>query len=193
MGIEEQRDRPGVARAEEEARWSEWMIRANAGDAEAYTRLLGEIGIVMERYLRRHFGGSDFIEDCVQECLLSIHRARATYDPARRLRPWMFTIVRHKAIDMLRHRGSRHRHEVPHRSDEEPATPVTDDPTIALQAAEALRGLAPEYRAALLMTKLEGHSLGEAARRAGVSVTAMKSRVHRGIKQVRHLLAQEED
>jgi len=41
---------------------------------------------------------------------------------------------------------------------------VTDDPTIALQAAEALRGLAPEYRVALLMTKFEGCSLDEAAR-----------------------------
>ena len=182
-----------MARAEDEARWSEWMVRANAGDVEAYTKLLGEIGVVMERYLRRHFGESDFIEDCVQECLLSIHRARATYDPARRLRPWMFTIVRHKAIDMLRHRGSRYRHEAPEGSGQEPATPVTDDPTIGLQAAQALRGLAPEYRAALLMTKFEGHSLDEAARRAGVSVTAMKSRVHRGIKQVRHRLAQEED
>jgi RNA polymerase sigma-70 factor (ECF subfamily) len=193
MGIEERRDRPGVARNEEEARWSEWMVRANAGDAEAYTKLLGEIGVAMERYLRRHFGESDFIEDCVQECLLSIHRARATYDPTRRLRPWMFTIVRHKAIDMLRRRGSRDRHEVPHRSDEEPATPVADDPTIGLQAAEVLQHLAPEYRAALLMTKFEGRSLDEAAHRAGVSVTAMKSRVHRGIKQVRHLLAEEED
>jgi len=193
MGIEEQRDRPGVARAEEEARWSEWMARANAGNAEAYTRLLGEIGIAIERYLRRNFGESDFIEDCVQECLLSIHRARATYDPARRLRPWMFTIVRHKAIDMLRHRGLRNRHETPEGSGQEPANPVIDDPTIGLQAAEALRGLAPEYRVALLMTKFEGCSLDEAARRVGVSVTAMKSRVHRGIKQVRHLLAQEED
>jgi RNA polymerase sigma-70 factor (ECF subfamily) len=193
MGIEEQRERPGVARTEEEARWSEWMARANAGDVEAYTKLLGEIGGAMERYLRRRFGESDFIEDCVQECLLAIHRARATYDPARRFQPWMFTIVRHKAIDMLRRRGARYRHEAREGSGEEPAAPLADDPTITLQAAEALRGLAPEYRSALLMTKLEGHSLDEAARRAGVSVTAMKSRVHRGIKQVRHLLAQEED
>jgi RNA polymerase sigma-70 factor (ECF subfamily) len=193
MEIEEQRDRPRIARAEEEARWSDWMVRANAGDAEAYTNFLREIGTVVERYLRRHFGEGDFIEDCVQECLLSIHRARATYDPTRRLRPWMFTIVRHKAIDMLRHRGSRYRHEAPEGSGQESATPVADDPTIGLQAAEALRGLAPEYRAALLMTKFEGHSLVEAARREGVSVTAMKSRVHRGIKQVRGLLAQEGD
>jgi RNA polymerase sigma-70 factor (ECF subfamily) len=168
------------------------MLRANTGDAEAYAKLLGEIGRVMEQYLRRRFGESDFIEDCVQECLLAIHRARATHDPARRFRPWMFAIVRHKAIDMLRRRGMRYRHAAQEGGGEEPVAPVAD-PAVALQAAEALRGLAPEYRDALLMTKLEGHSLDEAARQAGVSVTAMKSRVHRGIKQVRRLLAQEED
>jgi RNA polymerase sigma-70 factor (ECF subfamily) len=104
----------------------------------------------------------------------------------------MFTIVRHKAIDMLRRRGTRRRHAAEGRESEEPPAP-TSDPAVALQAAEVLQGLAPEYRDALLMTKLEGHSLNEAARRAGVSVTAMKSRVHRGIKQVRRLLAQEEE
>jgi RNA polymerase sigma-70 factor (ECF subfamily) len=192
MGTQGQRDPAGNARAEEEARWSEWMVRANAGDAEAYVRLLGEIGGVMERYLRRRFGESDFVEDCVQECLLAIHRARATYDPIRRFRPWMFTIVRHKAIDMLRRRGTRYRHEAREVRSEELAAPMAD-PTVALQAAEALRGLAPEYRDALLLTKFEGRSIDEAARQAGVSVTAMKSRVHRGIQQVKRLLAREED
>ena len=191
MGIEEAQGGAEKARAEEEKRWSQWMVRANTGDAEAYAKLLGEIAGVTERYLRRRFGHSDFIEDCVQECLLAIHRARASYDAARPFRPWMFTIVRHKAIDTLRRRGTRQRHVVEQRPGEEPPAP-NSDPAVALEVAEALRGLAPEYRDALLMTKLEGHSLDEAARRAAVSVTAMKSRVHRAIKQVRRLLAQEE-
>jgi RNA polymerase sigma-70 factor (ECF subfamily) len=157
-----------------------------------YAKLLAEIGGVMERYLGRRFGEGDFVEDCVQECLLAIHRARASYDSARPFRAWMFTIVRHKTIDMLRRHGTRSRHVEADSGSREPPAPKTD-PAVALEAAEALRGLAPEYRDALLMTKLEGHSLDEAASRAGVSVTAMKSRVHRGIKQVRRLLDQEDD
>jgi RNA polymerase sigma-70 factor (ECF subfamily) len=192
MGLEEQRDLAGKARGEDEERWSEWMARANAGDADAYARLLDEIGVVMARYLRRRFGEGDFIEDCVQECLLAIHRARATYDPARRFRPWMFTIVRHKAIDLLRRRGTSQRYETHEARGVEAEAPMAD-PTAALQAAEALQGLAREYRDALILTKMQGHSLDEAARHAGVSVPAMKSRVHRGIQQVRRLLAQEED
>ncbi|UCE87379.1 MAG: RNA polymerase sigma factor [Deltaproteobacteria bacterium] len=192
MASEDRNPPADPTRDAEEARWSAWMVRANEGDADAYARLLEEIGGVMEHYLRRRFGASDFIEDCVQECLLAIHRARASYDPARRFRPWMFTIVRHKAIDLLRRRGTRQRYEAVHGAAEEPVAPMAD-PTAPLRAAEALRGLAPEYREALLLTKFEGHSLDEAARRAGVSVTAMKSRVHRGIQQVRRLLARGED
>jgi RNA polymerase sigma-70 factor (ECF subfamily) len=168
------------------------MVDANAGDADAYARLLGEIGGVMEQYLRRRFGESDLIEDCVQECLLAIHRARATFDPARRFRPWMFAIVRHKAIDMLRRRGTRLRYEAQEARQEESAALATD-PAVALQTAEALQGLAREQRDALLMTKYHGYSLNEAARREGVSVTAMKSRVHRGIRQIKRLLAEDED
>jgi RNA polymerase sigma-70 factor (ECF subfamily) len=146
----------------------------------------------MEQYLRRRFGDSDFIEDCVQECLLAIHRARATFDPTRRFRPWMFAIVRHKAIDMLRRRGTRRRHEAQDAHEEKQAAPTTD-PAVALQAAEVLQGLAREQRDALLMTKYQGYSLNEAARREGVSVTAMKSRVHRGIQQIKRRLAEDED
>jgi RNA polymerase sigma-70 factor (ECF subfamily) len=191
LGLDE-RDLPGRERGEEDARWSAWMARANAGDADAYAKLLEEIGAAIEGYLRRRFGGSDFIDDCVQECLLAIHRARATYAPARRFRPWMFTIVRHKAIDQLRRRGTRQRYEAQEDSGVGAAAPMAD-PTAALQAAEALQGLAGVYRDALILTKLQGHSLDEAARHAGVSVTAMRSRVHRGIRQVRRHLAREED
>jgi RNA polymerase sigma-70 factor (ECF subfamily) len=187
-----EQDLSGRARAEEEARWSDWMVRANAGDTNAYTKLLEELGDVMEQYLRRRFGDSDFIEDCVQECLLAIHRARATFDPARRFRPWMFAIVRHKTIDMLRRRGTRRRHEAQEAREADSVAPATD-PTVALQAAEALQGLAREQRDALLMTKYQGYSLSEAARQEGVSVTAMKSRVHRGIQQIKRLLAKDED
>jgi RNA polymerase sigma-70 factor (ECF subfamily) len=168
------------------------MRRANAGDRDAYERLLAEVGTVMERYLWRRFGDSELVEECVQECLLSIHRARASYDPSRSFRSWMFAIVRHKAIDLLRRRGTRQRHEsvVPR---EEGVAAVSGDPGAALQAAEALAAIRPEHRDALILTKLQGHSLAEAARLAGVSVTAMKSRVHRGIREVRTLLEREED
>lgn len=177
---------------EVEARWAEWMCRANAGDDEAYRELLGELGDAMEAYIRSRFGPGDFVEDCVQECLLAIHRARASYDPRRRFRPWLFTIVRHKAIDMLRRRGTRSRFEAPESAGLDEPAPA-DGPEAAVAAAQVLSILEPSHRDALVLTKLQGLTLEEAARLQGVSATAMKSRVHRAVRQVRSLLGQEED
>jgi RNA polymerase sigma-70 factor (ECF subfamily) len=174
-----------------EQRWSDWMRRANGGDEEAYRKLLGELGGAMEAFIRSRFGPGDFVEDCVQECLLAVHRARASYDPKRRFRPWLFAIVRHKTIDLLRRRGTRSRFEAPEAAglDEPAPTAPADD---ALAATQFLAALAPVYRDALVLTKLQGRTLEEAARARGVSTTAMKSRVHRAIRQVRRLLEQEE-
>ena len=55
----------------------------------------------------------------------------------------------------------------------------------ALDAARCLRGLDPKYREALVLTKFEGRTLPEAARLAGVSETAMKTRVYRAIRLAR--------
>jgi RNA polymerase sigma-70 factor (ECF subfamily) len=183
-------ERRGSA-ADDDARWSAWMRDAQRGDREAYRRLLLEIGGVTEAWLRRRFGDADFVEDGVQECLLAIHRARHSYDPRRGFRPWMFAIVRHKTIDLLRRRRVRERHEV---SDEGRAlaTP-SPEPAAAIDTALLLEALEPKYRDALVWTKLEGRSLSDAAARAGVSTTAMKSRVHRGIGLVRARLAKESD
>jgi len=57
--------------------------------------------------------------------------------------------------------------------------------------SEILRELAPEFRDAIVATKLEGRSLEEAALACGVSGTAMKSRVHRGMRKLRQLLEEE--
>ena len=168
------------------------MERACQGDGEAYRKLLLEISDVMERYLKNRFGESHFVEDCVQESLLSIHRARASYDPTRSFRSWMFAIVRHKAIDLLRRRGVRRQHEV---SDEQAALRQPDhsnfDPANSFGAAKLLQQLDPKYREALILTKIEGRTVEEAAHIAGTSLTAMKSRVQRAIRQAGSLLRKE--
>lgn len=178
----------------EEERWSEWMTRAQDGDRLAYEKLMTELVSAIEGFVLRRFGRggtSDLVEECVQESLLAIHRARHTYDPARRFRPWLLTIVRHKAIDLLRRDRARHHSPL---SEAGPGSEAHafDDPSRRLDAATVLESLDPKYRSALISTKLEGRSIEEAASRAGVSVPAMKTRVHRGIRALqKHFLDEE--
>lgn len=176
----------------EEERWSEWMTRAQDGDQLAYGKLMTELGSAIERFVLQRFGrgtAGDLVEECVQESLLAIHRARHTYDPARRFRPWLLTIVRHKAIDLLRRDRVRHHEPLPAADLRTSEALAFHDPSHRLDAAAVLKRLDPKHRSALVLTKLEGCSIEEAASRAGVSVPAMKTRVHRGIRALhKHFL-----
>jgi RNA polymerase sigma-70 factor (ECF subfamily) len=167
-----------------EVRWSELMTAAHGGDRHAYEQLLGELGQAIQAYIRRHFGRLSFCEDCVQECLLAIHKGRHTWDTRRAFRPWMYTIVRHRVIDLLRSAYS---------GKEAPETAILTEPyqhdaSADIEAGEILAQLESHQRDALTLTKIHGYSLAEAAERTGISEAAMKSRVARAVRAAALLL-----
>jgi RNA polymerase sigma-70 factor (ECF subfamily) len=173
------------AYSSDDSRWSALMASAQAGDERDYRELLSELSDVINRYLRSRIGQHDFVEDCVQESLIAIHRARHTYDPARRFRPWLFAIVRNKAIDMLRrHRSSQT--VIP--NDIDTQAQVTGEIDDDVAAGELMGCLSPEYRQAITLTKIVGLSNAEAAGQLRISESAMKVRVHRAIHSLKRLL-----
>ena len=185
--------------AQDELRWSEWMASAQEGDREAYRKLLGELGPVVQAFLRKALGDTPLLDDCLQEALLAVHKVRHTYDPARPFRPWLFAIVRHKAIDALRRQGARR--EDPEGLDESrldesqlgdaASQNAAETRDRILDAARLLGRLQPEHRDAVLLTKLQGFSVEEAAAREGVTISAMKTRIHRGLRKLRRVLETE--
>jgi len=178
-------------RARDEQRWSDYMVRAQRGDPAIYERLLTELGDAIEVYIRVRFGELSVLEDCVQECLLAIHQARHTYDRRRPFRPWMFTIVRHKTIDVLRRGSSRVAI-----SDIAIDELAGDDPTDALlkliDGINILENLSPDHREAVVLTKYGGYTTAEAAATLGISESAIKARLHRALQAIRRQLEAEE-
>jgi RNA polymerase sigma-70 factor (ECF subfamily) len=172
-----------------EVRWSALMTAAHGGDRRAYEALLGELGQAIERYICRHFGRLSFCEDCVQECLLAIHKGRHTWDTRRPFRPWMYTIVRHRVIDLLR--SAYAGKEAPETAMQH--QPVQHDASADIEAGEVLAQLDSNQRDALTLTKIHGYSLAEAAQRSGISESAMKSRVARALRAAALLLRQHQD
>ena len=184
-----ERKTPSQRYAEDERRWREWMSASQQGDREAYRKLLKDVSETIRAFLLSKLGDVPILDDCVQECLLGIHRARHTYDPGRAFRPWLFAIVRHKSVDALRRGSVRERHEVPVTPEmPEASESPAEQRDRALDAERALSQLDATFREALVMTKFQGYSIDEAASRAGVSTTAMKTRVHRALRRVRKLL-----
>ena len=181
----------------DEAHWVELMRRSQAGDSLAYERLLTELGEAIAGYVRHRFGWIDFAEDCLQECLVSIHQARHTYVAGRPFRPWLFAVVRHRTIDMLR-RQRVYSELFPVSLDDEGQVPGEvphngDDEQRDLAAGAVLAALEPEHREALLLTKLMGFSNAEAASRVGISTGAMKVRVHRATRAAIRVLEAEHE
>lgn len=176
---------------EEERRWAVWMAAAQDGDLESYDRLLVEVEAVLRAFLRNKLREPELVEECLQEALFAIHKARHTFDPRRRFKPWVFALANYKTIDVLRRRSTRRRYEVPEFEGWTAGQATPTGPESPFDASRALEGLAAPYREAVMLTKLLGYTLDEAALRAGVSKAAMRSRVHRGIHQLRRVLGRE--
>jgi RNA polymerase sigma-70 factor, ECF subfamily len=176
--------------SDDENDWYAWMLLAQAGDADAYNKLLTSLSLAIKAYVLRRFSNVDFAEDCVQESLIALHEARHTFLPGRLIRPWVFAIVRNQTIDMLRRQKRRQRlfaadldepaaavvESTPHEGTDDSA----DDRREA--AGRVLASLPPQQKQALVFTKLMGLSINEAATRAGISAGAMKVRVHRATR-----------
>jgi RNA polymerase sigma-70 factor (ECF subfamily) len=81
--------------SEREDKLSALMKKAQEGDQIAYQSLLEECAVMIWEFAMRRLSKSDSTEDVAQETLMSIHRARHTYDPSRPFTPWMYAIAQH--------------------------------------------------------------------------------------------------
>ncbi|MCW8924926.1 MAG: sigma-70 family RNA polymerase sigma factor [Xanthomonadales bacterium] len=171
----------------DELRWSRMMANAQAGIESDYRALLSELTQVIHGFLRNRFGNGHFVEDCVQEALIAIHQARHTYDRRRPFRPWLFAIVRHKAIDTLRKQRTRQTVTDQYQETQE----VLEQSDHANQAeaemtrSRLLDALPEPHREVLVLTKIVGLSVAETAEKLGISQSLVKVRVHRAIRKLR--------
>ncbi|MEJ1970545.1 MAG: sigma-70 family RNA polymerase sigma factor [Rhizomicrobium sp.] len=164
-----------------EAELKALMVRSLKGDGAAYAVLLRKLQNYLRAYYRRRVGRAVDAEDLLQEMLIAMHTRRSTYDPTRPFTAWVHAIARYKLIDYYRRIKRR-------------AEDPLDDPDILFgsedaDAAEAqldverLLDRVPEKTRRLIRdVKIEGLSTAEAAARHGMSESAVKVGVHRGLK-----------
>ena len=174
------------------------MRAAQAGDAQAYVRLLKEITPRLRQIVRaqHRFLKIEDVEDLVQDILLSLHAVRATYDPRRPFMPWLMAITRHRLADAARRYTRRTAHEL--QAENLPVTFSYDGANIDTDGyrdpealRQAIRDLPPGQRDAVELLKLREMSLKEAAAASGTSIGALKVSVHRAIATLRKALMKE--
>jgi RNA polymerase sigma factor (sigma-70 family) len=176
-------------RSADDQRRASQMAAAQAGDRAAYEALLQDCVPLIRMVAVRRGVGADYVEDVVQDVLLTIHRARQTYDPSRSFDAWLRTIAERRAVDLLRRIGRQRAREVHSPLDFESFADESADPARRSGAGavvrEALATLPERQREAVQALVLEEQSLAEAAAVTRRSKSALKVNLHRALKTLR--------
>jgi RNA polymerase sigma-70 factor (ECF subfamily) len=77
------------------------------GDSAAFAQLVSRYQRELYHFLVRFLGNRASAEDVFQETFLQVHQSAEQFDPARRFRPWLFTIAANKARDLIRSQARR--------------------------------------------------------------------------------------
>lgn len=169
----------------DEAGFVRLMIASQAGDRRAYTVLLTEVQLWLERYFRRRVAPAQ-LDDLVQEVLLALHAKRATWDETRAFLPWLAAIARYRWIDHLRrvYRSAEDALE-----DQDSAEDSEEEAVLARMSLERLFVHLPQGQCeAIELVKIKGLSVTEAAERSGQSESLIKVNIHRGLRKLSALV-----
>ncbi len=167
--------------------------RARAGDTAALEELLAEVAPAVRRFGVRMCKDPHDADDVLQDTLLTIATHLPEYEGRSSLTSWVFALTRSACA--RRRRGAKNR---PHESADALAERGDGNPTPAERAADrelggaltrALDDLPDDYREVILLRDVEGLTAPEAAIALGISVDALKSRLHRAREALRTSLA----
>ncbi len=181
----------------EDARRSAWMAAAQAGDQAAYGALLRDCVGLIEKVARRQGVPADRVDDVVQDTLMTIHRARQTYDPTRSFNAWLAVLAERRSVDLMRKAGRHAAREVHaplayERHADESAASLRSDygAETTRQLGDAIADLPPRQREAVQLLILQERSLAETAAATGRSKGSLKVNLHRALKSLRARLGQ---
>lgn len=174
------------------------MARYCDGDASAFRELYALVSPRLYGYLMKMARSKALADDLVQQTFMKVHRARAAYIRGADPVPWIYSIAHRTFLDEAR----KTKRAVVRVGDDDTLPEISADldgqtagskdeqadPELVRTALDALAALPEQQRQAVVLTKLEGKSVAEAAEIAGTTVGAMKVRAHRGYEVLRGLL-----
>src|SRR5215472_18810334 len=145
------------------------------------------------RLAYRLTGNSADAEDLTQEVFVRVFRSLSSYTPGT-FEGWLHRITTNLFLDSARRKARIHFEGFPDEMEQrlggkEP-TPAEafDERHLDDDIQAALKALAPEYRAAVILCDIEGFSYEEIAATLGIKLGTVRSRIHRGRAQLRAAL-----
>ncbi len=167
-----------------------WLQQARNGDNAAFAHVVQAYQKPVYNLCYRTLGDADEAEDATQETFLRAYTNLSRYDPERRFLTWILSIASNHCIDRLRRKRQTWVSIDDEVVSEHLVAPVESPYRSAerREQAEAIQGwlnrMAPEYRVPLVLLYWYDLSYEEIAATMNLSVPAVKSRLHRGRKQM---------
>jgi RNA polymerase sigma factor (sigma-70 family) len=166
------------------------LAAALAGrDEAALAELFDRYGGLAYSLALRILGDSGKAEDVVQDAFLKIWNGAARFDASRgSLRTWLTTVVRNRAIDLLRGRSLHERRELALKPEVVAASPSPEEEAAGSMEREAVRAalsaLPDEQREAVLLAYFGGFTQAEVAELAGVPLSTIKGRMRLALEKL---------
>ncbi|MDO8614666.1 MAG: sigma-70 family RNA polymerase sigma factor [Dehalococcoidia bacterium] len=179
----------------------ELMQRLSYRDVAAFRALYGRYGNLVYSTSLRVVRDAQIAEDMVQEIFLRIWRKPESYMPQRgRFMTWLSSVTRNRAVDEVRSRNRRFRHETasPEERERDLPGPESDDPLLTAEMADqrrlilaALSGLPREQRETIELAYFGGLTQQEISERLGLPLGTVKTRIRLGMQKLRVALTPE--
>ncbi|MEG1039556.1 MAG: sigma-70 family RNA polymerase sigma factor [Pseudomonas sp.] len=160
------------------------LVAGLDGDVQAYRQFLHQLSGHLRGYLRKRlYTRPDDVEDLLQEVLLAVHNARHSYQREQPLTAWVQAIARYKLADNLRGYGRRDAlNDLLDDSEDLFAQEQQEPEQAKRDLSKLLQRLPDKQRLPIVHVKLEGMSVEETAKLIGLSGSAVKIGIHRGLK-----------
>ena len=180
-----------------------WVLQAQQGNDEAFTKLVETYQTPVFNLCYRMLGEPELAEDAAQETFLRAYQHLHRYDQKRPFPTWLLSIAAHYCIDRLRRRKfsmfSMDTEDDEGNSFEIPDVdaPNPEGEAITGQTNERVHAMLKDLdatdRAALIMRYWYDYSEKEIAESLNLTVSAVKSRLHRARKELAGLWVEQED
>jgi RNA polymerase sigma-70 factor, ECF subfamily len=173
----------------------EWLEKARQGDEDAFTTLVEAYQTPVYNLCYRMLGESGAAEDAAQETFWRAWQNLNRYDPQRSFITWLLSIAAHFCIDQQRKRRVSifELDEFPDFDISNPQEP-TPEKVVTLNEEDTalhtlINQLSPQDRAAVILKYWNDCSEEEISQMLSLTVSAVKSRLHRARKQLAEMLS----
>ena len=165
------------------------LIRARAGDLDAFEAILSFYEKAIYNYCLRILKNSANAKDITQETFIKVYTHRRSIDPSKNIKTWIFTIATNTVYDFLR--GKKRKMEISLDENSETISSFEayyPEEGLVSDVEKALEKINPEYKKALLLFYQQGFQYQEIAEILKMPINTVKTHISRGKEELKEVL-----